>query len=144
MITEIEKKLKAHDKSLLELIPSHKRSGVSNRFCLFVRLGHRDPDFLVDLVIRETERRDRDIARVIRENRKSAVEYARYILAWESLTLAEKNAIKEQRGAKYKENYLKKQPATDRQIAYLKALGCQEEVSNKWEASQLINELTKK
>lgn len=70
--------------------------------------------------------------------------YAVHILEREQLPLERRKQIKEQSAAQYREQYLKSQPATDKQISYLRALGCKEEVRSKWEAMQLIDKLMKK
>jgi hypothetical protein len=130
-------------KGFLDLFPIPRRSTITNRFCFAVRDGHADSHYIVMHVVFESRRlRDADAVRMIQENPASAHEFADYVLEWEQLPRETKKQIKQHRSALHREEYLKAQPATEKQLNYLKKLGHRKEVKSKWEAMQLIDALT--
>lgn len=131
-------------KSFPDLFPAQRRSAIANRFCYAVRAGCDNPFTIVTQALCESRRhRDNETVAIIRANLDAAYEFAAYILERERLPRERRKQIKEQSAALYREEYLKRQGATERQIDYLRALGCKEEVRSKWEAMQLIEKMTK-
>ena len=125
-------------------------------FCSAVRLGGRTVDAVLTAVRADVESRLRsarrygDAARIqqfsafrdyLDTEQVTARAYARWILGWESLSIAEKDKVKAEQGAEHRQRWMAEQPATERQIQYLRALGWTAEVSSKAEASELIDRL---
>ena len=143
-------------REFLELFPQNQRSLTANMFCSAVRLGARTVDAVLAAVRADVESRLRSARRYgdgarIRQfsafrdyldtESASARAYARWTLGWESLSIAQKDEIKTQRGAEHRQRWMQSQPPTDRQIAYLRALGWTADVSSKAKASELIDRL---
>ena len=134
----------AKDK-FLDLFPPKRRSQVTNEFCCAVRAGYVDPYSIVTSVLCAlTRKRDHELYDAIRANYEAGLEFAEYILAWEKLPAEVKRKIKEERASVHREEYLRTQPPTDKQLKYLKVLGYKREVKSKWEAMTLIDKLTGK
>jgi hypothetical protein len=130
-------------KGFLDLFPINHRGTITNRFCFALRDGYMDSHSIVRHVVFESRRlRDSDAIRMIQENPAAAHEFADYALEWEQLPRETKKQIKQKRSALHRKEYLKAQPATEKQLNYLKQLGHCKEVKSKWEAMQLIDALT--
>lgn len=119
-------------KRFLDLFPTYHRSTIANRFYYAVRNGCIDIAAVVVCVVGESRRlRDDGAVRIIQENPAAAHEFADYAIEWEQLPHQVKHKIKQQKSEIHKEEYLRTQPPTDKQIKYLKALGYSKEVKSK-------------
>jgi hypothetical protein len=67
--------------------------------------------------------------------------YCEWILEWERLPEAERERAKRDRGAEHRVRWMRTQPATAKQIDYLRALGYTGEIASKGHASELIDQL---
>jgi hypothetical protein len=82
------------------------------------------------------------VAREIREEKRAAaLAFAEWCLAYESLDPEAKRQLKAGRGEQYRVRWMAAQPPSEKQIAYLRALGYQGEVQSKAHASELIDSL---
>jgi len=67
--------------------------------------------------------------------------YARYHLWVRTLTAAERRALRDQQAARHRAEWLDRQPATERQIAYCRSLGWDGPIASRAEASRIIEGL---
>lgn len=144
-------------RELLQHFPNNRRAYVANAFLYAVRAGARTPLQVLIAVnhtleetraralrwsqTSDTAARSDDLYGVLHEHHDEAMAFARWALAWEALPQAERDRIKAEKGAVYRQAYMEQQPATDKQVAYLRALGYQGEVTSKAHASELIDQL---
>ncbi len=140
---------------LLGLFPTSARSLVANIFLDKVRGGITEPCAIVDAVQRDATRRlawavsdDRYnptaalLCSAIDNDPDEAIDFARWCIEWERLPNDQRQQLKEERGADHRRRWMEQQPATERQVAYVRALGWTgTEPASKAEASRLIDEL---
>lgn len=70
--------------------------------------------------------------------------YVAYYVAWERLTPDQKATIKSARAQEGIGNHQRQQPASEKQIAYLRSLGYSGPVASKKHASDIIEAITKR
>ncbi len=143
-------------RALLERFSSTRRSYVSNTFLYSVRSGARTPakvladveHELSETAIRsrrwgfsDTIERTESIYSILNEFHDEALAFAAWAIAWEALPPAERERQKAAKGAIHKQAYMEQQPATDKQVAYIRALGYEGPVTSKAHASTLIEQL---
>ena len=143
-------------KALLELFPNARRSYVANTFLHSVRAGARTPHKVladVEHALSETAKRSRrwgfsetverteSIYSILNEYHDEALAYAAWAIRWEALPPAERERQKRAKGEVHRQAYMEQQPATDKQVAYIRALGYEGPVTSKAHASSLIEQL---
>ena len=134
---------------LLDSFAERERSLVANIFCHAARAGAQTPAAVLAAVRSDVEHRirsapyQRDQMVRLRNllDTDDAQAFARWVLTWEALSFAEKDRIKQQRGAEHRQRWMATQPPTERQVKYLRVLGYQGEVESKAQASELIDRL---
>lgn len=136
-------------------LPARDKGFLLNLFNLAVRDGETEPNQIIYNVGRRVKRYLDDPqlslerAAALDDFRKllntmEAFEYAHYVLGYEYKPYEQKQAIKIERAEQVKQKTFGQQPATDKQIRYLRVLGYQGKVETKQQASDLIGELLKK
>ncbi len=140
-------------RALLERFPNARRSYVANTLLYAVRAGARTPAEVLAAVeheLRETAKRSRRwgftdtverteaVYSILNEYHDEALAFAAWAIAWEALPPAERERQKKAKGAPHRQAYLDTQPATDKQVAYIRSLGYQGVVTSKGHASRLI------
>ncbi len=143
-------------KALLERFPNARRSYIANTFLYAVRAGARTPSkvladvehALSETAIRsrrwgftETVERTEEVYSVLNEFHDEALAFAAWAIAWEALPAAERQRQKQAKGAPHRQAYMAQQPATDKQVAYIRSLGYHGPVTSKAHASTLIEQL---
>lgn len=136
--------------------PVSKRSLIMNQFLRVIREDGADaPDRLLRWLTTAVHKRlaspyitaeDREVQQRLLDSltTENAWAMAQYCLQWESLTTDEKDAIRKPNIFEYANRAMAAQPPTDKQLKYLKALGCEEIPKTKAEASEWIDALVKK
>jgi len=143
-------------RALLERFPSNRRSYISNTFLYAVRSGARTPGKVltdVEHELSETAKRSRrwgftdtierteSIYSILNEFHDEALAFAAWAIRWEALPPAERERQKRAKGEVHRQAYMEQQPATDKQVAYIRSLGYQGPVTSKAHASSLIEQL---
>ncbi len=143
-------------RALLERFPNARRSYVANTFLYSVRSGARTPDKVladVEHELSETAKRSRrwgfsetverteTMYSILNEYHDEALAFAAWAIAWEALPTAERERQKRVKGEVHRQAYMEQQPATDKQVAYIRALGYEGPVTSKAHASSLIEQL---
>ena len=128
-----------------------QRGHIANLFLDPVRRGMTEPCHIVSAVrhdlLAEAIRRKRwgkldaaqwreQIVTEIDVYFDEALDYARWAVWWESLSVQEKRRVKA-------EKWMSTQPPTEKQTKYLRALGYHGEIESKLHASELIDKLLK-
>lgn len=136
------------DRRFLNHFEIRQRATVANLFLYAVRRGITEPHRIVSAVRHDLlaqairwgnhdgKERNEHILSVIDTHFDEALDYARWALWWESLSAQERHRIKA-------EKWMAQQPATEKQIAYLRSLGWTGEIESKLHASELIDRLLK-
>ena len=136
---------------LNHFLPNH-RSTVMNQFLEPIRReGITTADAIVayvslDAFERSHSRYSRDetlatqrtLIEEIERDGTGAINLAEYCLWWESLSSEEKHKIRAPKNAEYARQYMQGQPPTEKQIKFLRSLGCTEQPRDKAHASELI------
>jgi hypothetical protein len=131
--------------------PQNKRATIMNQILASIRDGHAStPTQMIEWLRSDIIRRvskpyaDSDaknaqftLMRVIAE--PSMTPMCEYCLWWESLPYDEKQQIKRTRGTDYAKQAMAGQPPTEKQLKYLKALGCDDIPASKAQASEWID-----
>ncbi len=143
-------------RALLERFPNARRSYVANTFLYAVRAGARTPAKVladVEHELSETAKRSRrwgftdtverteTMYSILNEYHDDALAFAAWAIAWEALPPGERERQKRAKGAPHRQAYMEQQPATDKQVAYIRSLGYQGVVTSKAHASTLIEQL---
>lgn len=143
-------------RALLERFPGTRRSYVANTFLYAVRSGARTPakvladveHELSETAIRsrrwgftDTIERTESIYSILNEYHDEALAFAAWAIRWEALPPAERQRQKQAKGAPHRQAYMEQQPATEKQVAYIRALGYEGPVTSKAHASTLIEQL---
>ena len=143
-------------RALLERFPNARRSYVANTFLYAVRSGARTPAKVladVEHELSETAKRSRrwgfsetverteTMYSILNEYHDEALAFPQWAIDWEALPPAERERQKRAKGAPHRQAYLEQQPATDKQLAYIRSLGYQGAVTSKAHASTLIEQL---
>lgn len=144
-------------KRLLERFEPSRRSFVANTYFESIRAGIHHPfQVLTDVkhklreVIARSQRwghlsdvaeRNQQVLDILVDFHDEAMEYAAYCLDWERLTPEQKARIRGVQGVQYRRAYMEQQPATAKQVDYIRALGFTGDVTSKAHASELIERL---
>lgn len=139
-------------RAFLARFPTTRRSYVANTFLFAVRHGATTPDQVLARVRQSLHEAKAwswsdDIERIdlllttMDEHPDEAHAYAIWALAWERLTPAQKERHRAGKSETFRRAYMEQQPATARQIAYVRALGYAGEVTSKAHATELIDRL---
>ncbi len=143
-------------KRFLDNFGEYERSGINTRFLAAIRNGAMAPDAVITSVIdtlqdemRNLLRRkqveycakNREVQKALRAHPEDALALAEHGLWWESQSDEERKRIKEEKDARYRDAYMNAQPPTEKQVAFLRSKGYEEEVTSKLEASRLIQDL---
>lgn len=124
---------------------------IGNIFCQAVRSGCDDIDSIMDYVAKDcrerirspyaTESRIRNYNSVIDSlGDDDAIEFAEHILWRENLPKEEHDRLKSESRTEGLNDFMATQNPTEKQLSYLKALGCSEVPTDKKRASDLIGE----
>jgi len=132
----------------LSFFPFPQRSGAANHVLGAVRAGCNEPNQVVGYCL-ECARQKlpySEVARlyllVYQLDPDAIYAGARWALWWESLSPAEKAAYRKPRQEAAQKAWMEQQPATEKQIAYLRFLGYSGPTpANRAEASRLIETL---
>lgn len=130
----------------LKAWPARNRSLITNQFCEAIRTFNiTDVDKLlhcveIDAMKRLTDNQQQEAEQRLLEKLSTAEarEFAEHVLKRENLPYEERNRLKAESSRDYQRAYMAAQPATAKQLAYLKSLGCQTLPKDKLEASELI------
>ena len=140
-------------RALLERFPGTRRSYVANTFLYAVRAGAQTPAKVladVEHELSETAKRSRrwgfsetverteTMYSILNEYHDEALAFAAWAIAWEALPPAERERQKKAKGAPHRLAWMEQQTATEKQVAYIRALGYQGVVTSKGHASSLI------
>lgn len=139
-------------RAFLAHFPPEQKSHVANLFLTPVRAGHHDPHGVHAAVyadlrqrIEQAERwgrenaRDRFILDQVRADYDGALDFARWALAYEQLSPAEKARQKASRAREAIEFHMDRDEPTEKQVAYLRARGYVGPIESKRHASALID-----
>ena len=139
---------------LLEHFEPRRRGTVANLFLYPVRQGISNVEQIVDSVRAElqqqitrsrryhnfsTVQRKAEYLTLLESYPEDAMDFARWAVWYESLSEEEKTARKAEQGKLYRRQWMDTQPATDKQVSYLRHLGWTGEVRSKLYASELID-----
>jgi hypothetical protein len=146
----------ADPRAWLQNFPAARRSAISNWFYYAVRGGHTTPAAVIHQVQQEIQRRlqwARDteteahlhiVQEALQTDRAGALAYAESIIAYEQLPYEVRQRIKAERAAPYLEQAMRRKPVTERQTAFLRALGyVGPQPEDRAAASALIDRLTR-
>ena len=145
-----------YDGNFLEAFEPKRRSLISNMFCNAVRRGKATTGEVIDFVRADALKR-LDIsgcyypgeAGVIKSlelllsvlETSEAWKYAEFIIKRESLPSEQKAKLKRESGIDYAKAAMQEQSPTEKQLSYLKSLGCLTVPKTKLEAMELINKM---
>lgn len=140
-----------YDGQYLVQFPKLAHGTIANYFCYAVRDGFTGVGGVLSNVEFQARRRigrvegcavnDEVLETLIASlGSEDAEDFALFILWREQLPPDERTRLKEVSGTTYRNGYMAQQPATEKQIKYLRALGCQAVPQSKLEASQLIEQ----
>lgn len=132
--------------------PANERSGIMNQYLAVIREDGADtPDRLLRWLTTAVTKRitrgdDSPKQKRLLDSLTSedAWYMAQYCLWWESLDYEEKQRIKRARGTDYAKQAMAGKPPTERQLKYLKALGCADIPISSAQASEWIDERVRK
>ena len=137
--------------AFLAHFPTTHRSFITNAFLFAVRRGMRTPSTILASVEDELNKcitwgldhngRYAEALTVIAAHRGGAFAFAEWALSWKALTPAEKERYRGDKSEQYRQAWMEQQPATEKQIAYVRALGYRGEVTSKAHASEVIERL---
>jgi hypothetical protein len=83
----------------------------------------------------------RQILSLLEGNRELWATYAGWVITWERLPLEVRDREKKARGATYREEWLRQQKPTEKQLEFLRVLGCSAVPESKAQASEWIDRL---
>jgi hypothetical protein len=118
------------------------REGNTDIESVIVWVRNKADSYLKDPFISD-ERRDLLESFVAVLNEPDAIEFAQYVLHYEGLLPEEKARLK-QKNKDFKSEWLQSQQPTEKQLQYLKTLGCATVPINRQQASELIDQFLKK
>lgn len=138
----------------LEQFPRRLMGCIADEFCKAVRDGYKTPEAVITAIALKRERvgyQSQPLEALMAEGvltSEGAVEFAEFIIEREALPWEEKQRLKEasrlEKGGEYAKLHMATQPPTDKQLSYLRFLGCSEIPESKLEASELIDRYLKK
>jgi hypothetical protein len=133
------------NRAFLDHFDPTQRGVVNNHFLAAVRAGAQTPEQVVRMVIHQLEfaiRRDtlyrqqygratedqnttrkREVLNAIAEYTEEALDEARWAIAWEKLTPAQKEQARRERAQPHIQTWMQGQPPSQRQLGYLAGLG---------------------
>jgi hypothetical protein len=132
--------------------PAGRRSLRANLFHFAVRHGACTPGAVVAAVVHDLQRRlqwgdDPTLAAVLEQLQSDpapALQYAGTVIAYEHLLYAARQRVKAERATPYLQEAMRGKPITDKQSAYLRALGhTGPQPEDRATASALIDRLTR-
>ena len=141
---------------LLEHFEPRRRGHLTNLFLCPVRQGIGNVEQIVDSVraeLRQQIARNRryhnfstvqskqEYLTLLESHSEEAMDFARWAIWYEGLSDEERIARKAERGEFYRRQWMDTQPATEKQVSYLRHMGWTGEVKSKLEASELIERL---
>ena len=92
-------------------------------------------------VTNKTVKRKAEYLTLLEYHPLDAIDFARWAVWYESLSDEERTARKAERGELYRRQWMDTQPATSKQVSYLRHLGWAGKVKSKLHASELIERL---
>lgn len=143
-----------YDGKFLTDYPPNGRGAITNWFCFAVRDGAKTPREVLTQVeykvrLRMPEYGDYslsndDLERLLEHLLDpEAEDFAAFIIEREALPNDVRERLKAASGATYQQAYMAAQPPTEKQLSYLRSLGCQEVPTTKLQASQFIDQCLK-
>ena len=139
-----------YEGKFLQDYPKAGQGTITNWFCHAVRDGATTPAEVLSRVEYTVKRKipvsdsyslsNDDLATLLEHLTDSEAEdFAAFIIEREALPDDVRERLKAASGATYQQAYMAGQPPTEKQISYLKKLGCAEVPTSKAHASQLID-----
>jgi len=107
----------------LDNFEHNHRIAITNYLLSKIRKGEKQPARILQFDKNYEPDWYKPFIRALQEQYSKALDYVRYLLDWESLPPEQKQKIKQTRGREYAKDYMRTQPATEKQLAYLKGLG---------------------
>lgn len=132
----------------LDYFPLARRSVIANRFFAAAREGAETVDAvlrqvkagaILRMVVARREQWSEEHKLLSVLETEEARVYVQEVLDRESLPQEEKWRAKQERHEHYRRKYLRAQSPTEKQLCFLKSLGCQTTPANRWEASEMID-----
>lgn len=138
----------------LKQFPANYTGAIGNMFCQAVRQGAEEVSAVFASVRRQCthrlgtdwiNREQRDVYMQVSQSIGSydSEDFAKHILWRESLPDELKFKLKNEAKSAGLKNKMSAEPASEKQLAYLKSLGCQVVPKSKLEASELISQFLK-
>ena len=141
-------------RQFLDLIGITRRSTVTNLFLQQARQGLEDPTDVVAGVLSTLAARiaapwASDLSRgresltlgIVEQHPAESEGFARWAISYAELSREEVQHHKREAREQHVNAWLENQAPTERQVAYLRSMGCSSEVASKLEASRLIESL---
>lgn len=139
-----------YEGKFLQDYPKAGQGTITNWFCYAVRDGAKTPREVLSQVEYTVQRKmpvsddyslsNDDLATLLEHlTDPEAEDFAAFIIEREALPVDVREKLKAASGATYQQAYMAGQPPTEKQINYLKKLGCKETPTSKAHASQLID-----
>lgn len=140
-----------YDGKFLLDYPKAGQGTITNWFCYAVRDGAKTPREVLAQVEYTVRRKmpvderyslsNGDLERLLEHLLDpEAEDFAAFIIERESLPNDVRERLKAASGATYQQAYMAEQPPTEKQLSYLRSLGCQEVPTTKLQASQFIDQ----
>lgn len=112
--------------AFLDQFPQNRKSTVTNKFLFTVRAGVEEPNAVVLATRRRCNAQfDGDIIQKIDFDQIGARSFAAWAVEYEKQPYEERQAQKETKAEQYREDFMATKPPSERQLAYLQALGYQ-------------------
>ncbi len=140
--------------SFLDHFPRHYRGRNGHLFYEAIRSGAETDSKVCSLVYRavwdwltrtegdpDSQQSWREFKRMLDEDSAGALAFARWCREQENADPAEREAAREKAAADGKREWMREQAPTDKQVALLKKLGHTGPISDRLEASELIEKL---
>jgi len=141
--------------TFLSQYPKNAQSTIANLFCNAVREGAKTVEKVILAVERDLIQRQewgvserhclapiiRELQSAVVDSKSDAANFAAFILWRESLTPAEKDKLKTQKGKEFLAARMSTEPPSAAQLSYLQCLNCPIIPTTKLEASQLIENI---
>lgn len=137
------------DTPFLHHFDQPRRSLIANMFCSAIRSGAKTVGAVICSVRGDAQRRlltgdaeQQTTQRLLLSllDGQEALAFAQRALEWEKLSFDEKDLIKRARGEEYRRGSMRAKPPTQKQIEYLRSLGCHTTPSHRQHASELIEQ----
>lgn len=139
----VERSLTAQ--AFLDQFPQERKSTVTNKFLFTVRSGITEPNAVVSATRRRLSPQfDGDIIQKIDFDDIGARSFANWAVEYEKQPYAERQAQKETKAEQYREEFMQTKPPSERQLAYLMALGYDGEPPESMKAASVLIEQKKR